>query len=347
MSLLLTYIFIVLGVSFICSMLESVILSVTHSHIGTLIKSNPKRGKILQALKDDINRPLAAILTINTVANTVGAAGVGAQTLQVFGSETVAVISVGLTFCILIFSEIIPKTIGANYWKQLIIPSSIFIRFLMILTFPFVWLSIALSSRMEPKEDDQKRVSREEIAVMAEMGEDEGSLDEQESDIIENLLQLKNISVNDILTPRSVIFGFENKQTVGEAMDLDGGINFSRIPIFNENIDNVIGIVYKDTLLETMADDFFEKTMSEISKPVDTVFENESVESVLKKFISKRSHMFIVKDEFGGTTGLVTLEDCIETLLGVEIMDESDKVADMRKLAKDQLRQERKAKDKN
>ena len=129
MSLLLTYIFIVLGVSFICSMLESVILSVTHSHIGTLIKSNPKRGKILQALKDDINRPLAAILTINTVANTVGAAGVGAQTLQVFGSETVAVISVGLTFCILIFSEIIPKTIGANYWKQLIIPSSIFIRF--------------------------------------------------------------------------------------------------------------------------------------------------------------------------------------------------------------------------
>ena len=330
MSLLLTYIFIVLGVSFICSMLESVILSVTHSHIGTLIKSNPKRGKILQALKDDINRPLAAILTINTVANTVGAAGVGAQTLQVFGSETVAVIS-----------------IGANYWKQLIIPSSIFIRFLMILTFPFVWLSIALSSRMEPKEDDQKRVSREEIAVMAEMGEDEGSLDEQESDIIENLLQLKNISVNDILTPRSVIFGFEDKQTVGEAMDLDGGINFSRIPIFNENIDNVIGIVYKDTLLETMADDFFEKTMSEISKPVDTVFENESVESVLKKFISKRSHMFIVKDEFGGTTGLVTLEDCIETLLGVEIMDESDKVADMRKLAKDQLRQERKAKDKN
>ena len=164
---------------------------------------------------------------------------------------------------------------------------------------------------------------------------------------IENLLQLKNISVNDILTPRSVIFGFEDKQTVGEAMDLDGGINFSRIPIFNENIDNVIGIVYKDTLLETMADDFFEKTMSEISKPVDTVFENESVESVLKKFISKRSHMFIVKDEFGGTTGLVTLEDCIETLLGVEIMDESDKVADMRKLAKDQLRQERKAKDKN
>mgnify|MGYP001476798280 CR=1 FL=1 len=239
MSLLLTYIFIVLGVSFICSMLESVILSVTHSHIGTLIKSNPKRGKILQALKDDINRPLAAILTINTIANTVGAAGVGAQTLQVFGSETVAIISVGLTFCILIFSEIIPKTIGANYWKQLIIPSSIFIGFLMILTFPFVWLSIALSSRMEPKEDDQKRVSREEIAVMAEMGEDEGSLDEQESDIIENLLQLKNISVNDILTPRSVIFAFEDNQTVGEAMDLDEGIDFSRIPIFNENIDNV------------------------------------------------------------------------------------------------------------
>ena len=330
-----------------CSMLESVILSVTHSHIGTLIKSNPGAGKALQKLKDDINRPLAAILTINTIANTVGAAGVGAQTLQIFGSETVALVSIALTFCILIFSEIIPKTLGANYWKQLLIPSAFFIRFLMVLTFPFVWLSMALSSRIEPNEDDQKRVSREEIAVMAEMGEDEGSLDEQESDIIENLFQLKNTPVKEILTPRSVIFALEDIQTVGKVMDLDGGINFSRIPVFSQNIDNIIGIVFKDTLLETMADDFFEKTMAEISTPVDSVFENESVESILNRFISKRDHLFIVKDEFGGTTGIVTLEDCIETLLGVEIMDESDKVADMRKLAKDQLRHGRRSKEKN
>ena len=176
---------------------------------------------------------------------------------------------------------------------------------------------------------------------MAEMGEDEGSIDEHESDIIENLFRLKDMHVDSILTPRSVIYALEDNQTVGQVMDSDEDINFSRIPIFHENIDNVVGIVFKDTLLETMADDYFEKTMAEISEPVDTVFEKESVESVLNKFTKNRSHIFIVKDEFGGTTGLVTLEDCIETLLGVEIMDESDEVADMRKLAKDQLRQQR------
>ena len=216
----------------------------------------------------------------------------------------------------------------------------------MIITFPFVWLSHALSSKMNRDDDEIKKVSREEITVMAEMGEDEGSIDEQESDIIENLFRLKKMHVEEILTPRSVIFAFEDIQTVGQIMDSDEDINFSRIPVFHENIDNIIGIVYKDKLLETMADDYFEKTLSEIIEPVDTVFEKQTVENVLNKFTKNRSHMFIVKDEFGGTTGIVTLEDCIETLLGVEIMDESDEVADMRELAKDQLRQKRQS-DKN
>ena len=346
MSTLLGYFFLVIGDSYICSALESVILSVTHSHIGTLVKTNHRRGKLLQALKDDVNRPLAAILTLNTISHTVGAAGVGAQALQVFGSSGVAVISAILTFCILIFSEIIPKTIGATYWRTLASPSAYIIRILMIITFPFVWISQALSSKMNRDEDEIKKVSREEITVMAEMGEDEGSIDEQESDIIENLFRLKKMHVEEILTPRSVIFAFEDIQTVGQIMDSDEDINFSRIPVFHENIDNIIGIVYKDKLLETMADDYFEKTLSEIIEPVDTVFEKQTVENVLNKFTKNRSHMFIVKDEFGGTTGIVTLEDCIETLLGVEIMDESDEVADMRELAKDQLRQKRQS-DKN
>ena len=178
---------------------------------------------------------------------------------------------------------------------------------------------------------------------MAEMGEDEGSIDEQESDIIENLFRLKEMHIEEILTPRSVIFAFEDTQTVGQIMESNEDLNFSRIPVFHDNIDNILGIVYKDTLLETMADDFFEKTLSEIIEPVDTVFEKQTVENILNKFTKTRSHMFIVKDEFGGTTGIVTLEDCIETLLGVEIMDESDEVADMRELAKDQLRQKKKS----
>ena len=343
MSTLFGYFFLALGVSFICSTLESVILTITHSHIGTLVKTNHRSGKLLQNLKDDINRPLAAILTLNTVAHTVGAAGVGAQALKVFGSDSVAITSVILTFCILVFSEIIPKTIGAIYWRKLAAPSAYTIRLLIFLTLPFVWLSKALSATMTPNEDELKKVSREEISAMAEMGEDEGSIDEHESDIIDNLFRLKEMNVDEILTPRSVIFALEDNQTVGQVMDEHEDINFSRIPIFHENIDEIIGILYKDTLLETMADDYFEKTMAEIADPVDWVYEEQTVEAVLNKFTKTRSHMFIVKDEFGGTTGIVTLEDCIETLLGVEIMDESDEVADMRELAKDQLRQKRRA----
>ena len=344
MSLLISYFFLALGVSFICSLLEAVILSVTHSHIGTLVKKTPKKGKMLQALKDDINRPLAAILTLNTIANTVGAAGMGAQALNVYGSNAVAIASAVLTFSILIFSEILPKTLGAYFCRSLAIPSAYIIRFLMVIAFPFVWLSNSLSNSINTNED---KVSREEITAMAEMGEDEGSIDEHESDIIENLFRLKEIQIEDILTPRSVIYAFEDKETVGNIMDSSEDIIFSRIPVFRENIDNIIGMVYKDTVLETMADDYFEKTMADIVEPVDSVYETESVESVLNKFTRNRSHMFIVKDEFGGTTGIVTLEDCIETLLGVEIMDESDEVADMRKLAKDQQRQKKRSQENN
>lgn len=337
MSLLVAYFLLAIGVSFLCSLLEAVILSVTHSQIGMLVKTNPKQGKMLQKLKDDINRPLAAILTLNTISHTLGAAGMGAQVLYLYGSGAVAIASAVLTFCILVFSEILPKTIGAYFCRSLAIPSAYLIRFLMVIAFPFVWLSNTLSNFISSSED---KVSREEITAMAEMGEDEGSIDEQESDIIENLFRLKEIQIEDILTPRSVIYAFEDTQTVGEIMDSTEDIIFSRIPVFNDNIDNVIGMVYKDNLLETMADDYFEKTMSQLVEPVEKVYEKESVEMVLNKFIKNRSHMFIVKDEFGGTTGIVTLEDCIETLLGVEIMDESDKVADMRELAKDQQRQQ-------
>ena len=340
MSLLVAYFLLAIGVSFLCSLLEAVILSLTHSQIGMLVKTNPKQGKMLQKLKDDINRPLAAILTLNTISHTLGAAGMGAQVLYLYGSGAVAIASAVLTFCILVFSEILPKTIGAYFCRSLAIPSAYLIKFLMVIAFPFVWLSNTLSKSISSKED---KVSREEIAAMAEMGEDEGSIDEQESDIIENLFRLKEIQIEDILTPRSVIYAFEDTQTVGKIMDSTEDIIFSRIPVFNDNIDNIIGMVYKDNLLETMADDYFEKTMSELIEPVEQVYEKESVETILNKFIKNRSHMFIVKDEFGGTTGIVTLEDCIETLLGVEIMDESDEVADMRKLAKDQQRQKRKS----
>ncbi|MEE8335268.1 MAG: hemolysin family protein [Candidatus Neomarinimicrobiota bacterium] len=344
MTILFTYFFLAISVSFLCSFLESILLSTTHSYIRMLIKEKNPKGLILKKFKNDINRPLAAILTLNTVANTVGAAGVGAQALKVYGSGAVAVFSGILTLGILILSEIIPKTLGAAYWRKLAGPSTDIIRILIFITYPFVVMSEKISIVLQPKDKKLKNVSREEITAMAEMGEDEGTIEESESTIIENLFKLKQSSVEEILTPRSVIFSLDKKATVKSVMEKHADINFSRIPVYDKNIDNIIGIVYKDKLLGTIADDLFEKTMGELCDPVDTVFEKQTVDNVLNKFIKNKSHMFIVKDEFGGTTGIVTLEDCIETLLGVEIMDESDTVADMRELAKDQQRLKRRGK---
>ncbi|MFQ6612938.1 MAG: hemolysin family protein [Fidelibacterota bacterium] len=343
MSILITFFLLALGISFLCSLLEAVILSVTHSHIGVLIKEKHRTGELLLKLKNDINSPLAAILTLNTIANTVGATVVGAQTLKLFGSGKVAIASAVLTFCILVFSEIIPKTLGATYWRKLAAPAAYTVQVLIWFTYPFVWLSGTFSKRLRDQKGQQKKVSRAEITAMAELGEDEGTIEEHESTIIENLFQLKRLTAEDILTPRGVIFAFNKDATVQEVLEKHDEIIFSRIPIFGRDLDDILGIIYKDTLLEAMADDKYHITMAELAEPVDTVFEKQSVEAILDKFIKKRSHMFVVKDEFGGTSGLITLEDCIETLLGVEIMDESDSVADMRELAKDQQRQKRKS----
>jgi len=344
MTALFTYFFLAISISFLCSLLESVLLSTTHSFIRVLIKENIRKGIILKKLKDNINQPLAAILTLNTIANTVGAVGVGAQALAVYGSGSVAIFSVFLTLAILVLSEIIPKTLGATYWRKLAGPSATIIRILIFITYPFVLLSEKLSIIFQSKQEKLKNVSREEITAMAEMGEDEGTIEESESTIIENLFKLKQSTIEEILTPRSVIFSVEKNETVMSVMEKHENINFSRIPVYDQNIDNIVGIVYKDKLLETIGDDLFDKTMIELAADVDTVFEKQTIDSVLNKFINNKSHMFIVKDEFGGTTGIVTLEDCIETLLGVEIMDESDTVADMRELAKDQERLKRRGK---
>ena len=337
MSLLVAYFLLAIGVSFLCSLLEAVILSVTHSQIGMLVKTNPKQGKMLQKLKDDINRPLAAILTLNTISHTLGAAGMGAQVLYLYGSGAVAIASAVLTFCILVFSEILPKTIGAYFCRSLAIPSAYLIRFLMVIAFPFVWLSNTLSKRISSKED---KVSREEIAAMAEMGEDEGSIDEQEGDIIENLMKLDDMPVEDIMTPRSVIFALFESDTVGKVIDTHSPIAFSRIPVYENDLDNITGIVNRYTLVNKQAEDQFDIKIKNLMSPIHSIVEKTSVSDVLDLFVKRREQMFMVTDDFGTTMGLITLEDAIETLLGVEIVDEHDHVIDMRKLASAKLQQQ-------
>ena len=340
MSRLFFYFFVVLGVSFLCSLLESFILSVTHAHISIVSKDRPALGKKLSYFKENINRPLSAILSLNTIANTVGAASIGAITLIEFGSSWVAIMSGVLTLSILIFSEIIPKTIGALYWKRILIPATFAVQVLITMTYPLVVL-LELLSKWLAKEGNGDKVSREEVIAMAELGEDEGTIEESESTVIENVLMLDDIPVEEVLTPRSVIFALDKTSSVREVLDKYNDIEFSRIPIYEEELDNIIGIVRRHVLLKSKAEDQFDVTMGELAKPIHTVEENDSVGDVLDEFVKRREHLFMVKDQFGQVAGLITLEDAIETLLGIEIVDETDSVVDMRKLALDNWRKKR------
>ena len=334
MTALITYFVTALVVSFLCSLLESVLLSISITHVSVLEKNGSHSGKIMAELKENINRPLAAILTINTVANTVGAAGVGAQTMVLYGNEWVAVASGILTLSILIFSEIIPKTIGAVYNKSLTSFTAYTVRSLMVIAYPFVVLSESMAGLIHSGENGgESKASREELLAMAEISEDEGSIDEQEGDIIENLMKLDEIAIEEVMTPRSVVFALNQNRTVGEVVEKHSPIAFSRIPVFDEDLDNVIGLVNRYTLVNEQAEDRFDIKMSELMKPIHTVKERESVSDVLDQFVKRRQQIFMVTDDFGTTTGLISLEDAIETLLGVEIVDEHDNVVDMRKLA--------------
>ena len=340
MSRLFLYFFAVLGISFLCSLLESFILSVTHAHISLVSKDRPTLGEKLSYFKENINRPLSAILSLNTIVNTVGAASVGAIALIEFGSNWVAIMSGILTLSILIFSEIIPKTIGALYWKRILVPATFAVQVLIIMTYPLV-VMLELLSKWLAKDGNEDKVSREEVIAMAELGEDEGIIEESESTVIENVLMLDDIPVEEVLTPKSVIFALEKTSTVKEVLDKYNDIEFSRIPVYEKELDNIIGIVRRHVVLKSKAEDQFDVTMSELAKPIHTVQENDSVGDILDEFVKRREHLFMVKDQFGQVAGLITLEDAIETLLGVEIVDETDSVVDMRKLALDNWRKKR------
>jgi CBS domain containing-hemolysin-like protein len=339
MSLLVIYFLITVGVSFTCSIFESVILSVTPAYIAVKTTQSPKVGNKLLKLKQQIDRSLAGILTLNTTANTLGSAGVGAQALLIYGDKAVALTSGLLTLMILIFAEIIPKTIGTIYWKKLAPAATIVIPFFIYITYPFVLMSEVISSLLGSK--GLHKVTREEMIMTAELGADEGTLNKKESLVIRNLLMLNKISITDIMTPRSVVFGFEKQMTVGEVFNDHKTIQFSRIPVFNETMDNVEGVILRYKLMEAYAQDLDEMTIDHFMKPIHSLPEDSSVASCLDQFIKRKEHIFIVIDDYGVTTGIITLEDVVETLLGVEIVDEFDSVEDMRKYARE-LWEERK-----
>lgn len=338
MTLLFIYLSLAIIVSFICSLLEAVILSVSPAYIAVAVKKKQRAGILLQELKSQIDRPLAAILTLNTISHTVGAAGVGAQVNKLYGDAYLGLASAVLTLVILVFSEIIPKTLGASNWKTLAPLCAYLTKMLIWVAYPFVMLSEGLYNLLS-REENEGSVTREEVIVTAEMGAIEGSIRPKESSIIKNLLMLDNIKVSDIMTPRSVIHAFHKDMTIHQVVTENQPIRFSRLPVYANNLDDIIGMVHRYKILEASSQDLDDLAIYKLMTPIHSIPEHISVAAVLDQFTKRKEHIFLVVDEYGSTTGLVSLEDAIETLLGVEIVDEFDSVADMRQYALEQWRE--------
>lgn len=333
MLLLITYILIALVFSFLCSIAEAVILSVTTAHIALLEKDGKKSGRLLRNLKANINKPLAAILTLNTIAHTVGAAGAGAQATKVFGNAYLGIASVILTLLILIFSEIIPKTLGAHYWRQLAPVTAISLKGLIWLLYPFVKLS-ELLTRGLTHTPNLTGFSRKEFVAMAELSAKEGQLGQQESIILKNLLRLRKTEIADAMTPRTVVFSLPETLRVEEFFHKYDQIRFSRIPIYAENQDAVTGFVLRSDLLLAQARGNSDSPLSKYCRALPALLAKMSLSQAFDEFIRLRAHIMLVVDEYGGLKGLLTLEDLIETVLGLEIVDEGDDEVDMQQLAR-------------
>jgi len=343
MTVLIAYAALALGVSFVCSLLEATTLSLTDAYIGAMEEAQPRVGKRLKRIKDNVDGPLSAILTLNTVANTIGAVGVGAQVVKIWGDAFLGVASGALTLMILVLSEIIPKSLGAVYWRTLAPRVAYWIAAVTwLLNYPVALLQVV--SRLVAPRDQGAQSSREEVMASVQIGEDEGVLHAQEGRIIRNMLRLRQIRVKDIYTPRNVMVALSAEQSIAQAVDENSPLRFSRMPVCGESPDDITGIVHRYRMLRLLSQDRGEETVGSIATPVHAVPDSRTVAGALEDFIQRREHLFLVLDEYGGTAGIVTLEDTIETLLGVEIIDELDNVADMRTWATqlwEQRRQDR------
>lgn len=333
MSLLFFFIALTLLGSFISSLLEATILSVTPTYIEMAIQNKKGYAVTLAKFKKEIDRPLSAILTFNTISHTAGAAGIGAQVLKIYGDGYVAAASIVLTLVILIFTEIIPKTIGAVRWRLLAPFATYTISALIVASWPIVRLSDWIADLLGG--GHIHRVTREEMMITAEMGASHGTLNKKEETIIKNLLMLENMYASDIMTPRSVMMALPWEKTVGEVMTENKPVRYSRIPVYSNDMDHIEGFVHRYRIMEAFSQDKDSMLIREFMLPIHSVPETISVSAVLDQLIHRNEHIFIVVNDFGATVGIVTLEDAIETLLGVEIVDEFDSIVDLRQHALD------------
>jgi len=332
MILLITYLAIALFVSFFCSLLEAVLLSVPRTHIAVLRDAGSNAADRLERMKEDIDQPLAAILTLNTFAHTLGAAGVGAQAAVIWGEAWVGLVSFVLTLLVLIFSEIIPKTLGAVHAKSLAPFTAITIDWLIIIFKPVVAVCNSIS-KLFARKQTIPRISREEVSNLAKLAHDEGVIDDLELRVVRNLVALREINVEQVMTPRAVVFTYNAHDSVSKIL-AQGPSKFARVPIIEASLDNHIGVIHRREIYAAHRDGHDQTTLRDLARPLHIVPETASLSDILLEFIRRREHLFLVADEYGGSAGIITLEDTIETLIGAEIVDETDDEVDMRDLAK-------------
>ena len=337
-SLLITFLAGAIVFSFLCSLWEAVLLSTSPTYVNVESERGNTLGRQLKEYKENIDRPLAAILTLNTIAHTVGAIGVGSQATAIWADTnplmTALVIPVAMTAAILIASELVPKTLGATYWRPLA-PFTVYcLRVVVTALAPLVWLS-QLITRSIRKEGQDDVLSRGDFKVLTRISAKEGVINQSESTIIENLLAFDSVRAKDIMTPRTVVTAVPVDQTVGEFSAADEVLRFSRIPLYrNENKDDVIGFVLKDEVLAAMLDGRSAQRLEDFRRDVLTVSETSNLPQLFARLVGERMHIALVIDDYGGMAGIVTVEDVVETLLGMEIVDETDGAADMQVLAR-------------
>ena len=338
MTLLLIFLLGAMLISFMCSILEASLMSTPLSYVNMREDEGYKPATRFKRYKTDNARPIAAILSLNTIANTIGAAGVGAQATEVFGSQWFGLVSSITTILILVFSEIIPKTIGSRHWKKLMGFTTRALRLIIIVLFPIVWVVEKLSKTIA-EDEDEAAVSREEVAAMADMAEDEEVIDEDENKIIQNVIKLDDVKAEDVMTPTTVAAIAPEQMTLKEFYRDKAYSHFSRIPVYSDSDEYITGYVLRSEALELLTEDKFNMTLGEIKRDIVMYKEEMPVSEIWDSMLRNKRHIACVIDEYGSFQGIITLEDIIETIVGLEIMDERDDVADMRQLALDRWHQ--------
>lgn len=334
MLLLFTYLFLALVVSFLCSIMESVLLSTPQPFLMVEQEKGHKWANNFTDLKSNIDKPLSAILSLNTIAHTVGAAGVGAQAVKVFGDAYFGITSAILTLLILIITEIIPKTIGARYWRGLAKITSSFINATIFITYPLVIIS-SYVTKIFSKNNQENTTSREEIAAVASIGVDEGIVSEKEHKIIQNILKLKNVKVTEIMTPRVVVATADESLNLNDFLENKNYLRFSRIPIYSNSEENITGYVFREKVFEKLAEDKHHLKLIDVKRNILIAPNSTVLFSLWEDLLDNKEHIALIVDEYGGLDGIVTMEDIIETLLGLEILDEKDTISNMQKYARE------------